>query len=243
MKALLLFIFVAIIASGCVSTNSTREDNNMTTGKTVQFDGEGVKLTGTLWSNPDSTKPALILVHQLGRDRHSFDSFAEAAFARGYSVLSFDVRGHGESRPNNLSYLNFNEADWQKIAGDIQSARNYLNKEKVLVVGSSIGANSALNFAAANPISCAGMVLLSPGINYRGIDGSESSATNQCPMLIVASKEDQYSNESSQTIFSNSQITDKRLLTVENAGHGTDMFAKAKSLQSEVLDWLEKHSK
>ncbi len=240
MKALFIFMFVAIIASGCVSTNSTRGDD-MGNGKTIQFDGEGVKLTGTLWNNPDSTKPALILVHQLGRDRHSFDSFAETAFARGYSVLSFDVRGHGESRPNNLSYLNFKEVDWKKIAGDIQSARNYLNKEKVLVVGSSIGANSALNFAAANPNSCAGMVLLSPGINYRGIDVSESSKTSRSPMLIGASNEDQYSNESSQTIFSNSQITDKQLLMVENAGHGTDMFAKAKGLQKEVLDWLDVH--
>ena len=239
--ALLLVLFAL---SGCLARVDSKAPSGGDTmqGKQIKFGGaNGFELVGTLWKNDSSTKPALILVHQLGRDRHSFDAFAAFAFKNGFTVLSFDLRGHGESRPGNVSYLNFSPSDWQLVAKDIQAARNELNAEKVLVVGASIGANAALNYSVGEA-SCAGMVALSPGLDYRGLTTAAAAQSTKCPMLIVASKEDQYAAQSSQTLFSSASILYKKLLLIEDAGHGTDMYGRRAALQQEVLDWLDAHA-
>ncbi len=231
-----------LIFSGCV--NQTRLEDDPMHGKTVSFETEdGFKLVGTLWQNTDSDKPRLILVHRFSADRHSYDAFAQEAFARGYTVLSFDVRGFGESIQKGnqkLFFTSFTENGFRQIANDIFSAKRFLNAEKVIVMGASIGANAALDYGVLDP-SANGLVLLSPGLNYKGIDVNASMIENGIPMLIVASKEDLYSAQSSQTIFEKSPLADKKLLLLEQAGHGTDMFIRNPSLTKTVLDWVQEH--
>jgi len=214
-------------------------------GKIVSFQTEdGITLVGTLWETKTTQKPPLVLVHQFARDRHTYDSFAQEAFKRGYTVLSFDVRGFGESVVSGntrISFTNFSESDFGKIAGDILSARQFLGAETILVVGASIGANAALNYGVLDS-SASGLILLSPGENYKGIDTNSASKKNTVPFFVIASSEDQYSNESSQRIFDSSKIKDKKLLILQNAGHGTDMLARNPSLSKTLLDWLDAHS-
>lgn len=60
-----------------------------------------VMLRGTWYpSSKDGSKsPVVILVHKLGADRMmpGFESLAQALQAKGFAVLSFDMRGHGDS--------------------------------------------------------------------------------------------------------------------------------------------------
>lgn len=242
------FIFASLLLfSGCVApvANSTIVEDDVMSGKTVSFQADdGITLVGTLWKNPVSEKPPLVLVHQFARDRHTYDSFAQEAFKRGFTVLSFDVRGFGESVMSGntrISFTNFSDNDFRKISGDILSARQFLGAETILVVGASIGANSALNYGVLDS-SASGLVLLSPGENYKGIDTNSASKKNSVPLFIVASAEDQYSNESSQRIFDSSPIADKKLHLLQNAGHGTDMLVRSPSLSKTLLDWLDVHS-
>lgn len=241
-----VFASLLLLFSGCVNPPNTPPlDDDPMSGKNVSFQtSDGITLVGTLWETKTTQKPPLVLVHQFARDRHTHDSFAQAAFSRGYTVLSFDVRGFGESTLKNnmrISFSSFTEKDFRKIAGDILSARQFLGAESILVVGASIGANSALNYGVLDS-SASGIVLLSPGENFKGIDTNASAEENGVPMLIVASKEDQYSAESSQHIFAVSPLADKKLLLLENAGHGTDMLLRNASLSSTILDWLDEHA-
>lgn len=212
----------------------------------ITFSSEdGFVLVGSLWENPSASKPPLILVHQFNRDRHTFDALAQEAFSRGYRVLSFDVRGFGESTQKNSSrvtFTSFTEKDYQLIVHDILSAQKFLRVERVLIVGASIGANAALNVGVLSP-SAAGVVLLSPGENFKGIETFSAAKKNTVPFLVISSKEDQYSDESSQRIFDLSPLADKKLLSLENAGHGTDMLLRNASLTKTVLDWLDAHSR
>ncbi len=245
MKIFLVWLPLLLLFSGCVQMNSNQSfaDDPMH-GKTVSFSTEdGITLVGTLWENNTSEKLPLVLVHQFNRDRHTYDSFAQAAFARGYTVLSFDVRGFGESTQKGnqkISFTQFSDADFQQISKDILSARQFLNAESILVVGASIGANAALEYGALDS-SSSGIVLLSPGLNYKGLDVNASMEENSVPLLIVASKEDTYSSQSAQTIFDASPLSDKKLLLLENAGHGTDMLIRNPSLSNTILDWLDAH--
>ncbi len=230
--------------SSNTTPNTTMEGSPMD-GKAVQFNSlDGFVLVGTLWENKNSDKPPIVLLHQLNRDRHSYDAFAKKLWEKGFPVLSFDLRGHGESvrkGTKTVYFTEFSEADFQLIPTDILQAKDFLKAEKIMVVGASIGANSALIYAAQDP-SSPGVVLLSPGTNYRGVDITTSSKQKNVPMLVVASKEDTYSAQSSQSLFQGGPLLDKKLILLDNAGHGTDMFLRSPDLEKAVLDWIEEHA-
>ncbi len=67
----------------------------------VTFDtGDGVTLQGTYYVSPKGKdEPAVLLLHKIGSDSHKdgWDSLADKLNDKGYTVLSFDFRGHGNS--------------------------------------------------------------------------------------------------------------------------------------------------
>ena len=70
-------------------------------GTTVSFDTvDGVTLQGTFYPSPKGKdEPTVLLLHKIGSDSHK-DGWGDLAAAlnnKGYSVLSFDFRGHGGS--------------------------------------------------------------------------------------------------------------------------------------------------
>lgn len=254
---ILLILTLALIFSGCLSPapaspsadslagQTAYVQDNTLDGQLVQFSSEdGVTLTGTYWKNPSNAKPTVVLVHQLGRDRHSFDAFAKYLFQEGYSVLSYDLRGHGDSTQKGgkqISFVNFTDAEYYFLSTDIWSAKKFLNTQKIMVVGASIGANAALIFASED-VSSPGVVLLSPGADYHGLSIAAASKQKRVAMLVVASREDAYPAQSAQTIFETGPLIDKKLILLENAGHGADMLLGAPELPSTILDWLNEHS-
>jgi len=114
--------------------------------------------------------PGAILLHQLNRDRHDYDGFAPKLVEAGYSVISIDVRGHGESSGDwNL----FSANDFRQIGLDIAAAKEYLGTQgadtsRILLIGASFTANAVINYAADDR-DVKAVISLSPGLDYRGI--------------------------------------------------------------------------
>jgi pimeloyl-ACP methyl ester carboxylesterase len=67
----------------------------------VTFDtGDGVTIQGTFYRSPRGRdEPTVILLHKIGSDSHKdgWDHLATKLNEKGYSVLTFDFRGHGNS--------------------------------------------------------------------------------------------------------------------------------------------------
>jgi len=67
----------------------------------VTFDTvDGVTLQGTFYPSPKGKdEPTVLMLHKIGSDSHKdgWDSLAAKLAEKGYSVLSFDFRGHGNS--------------------------------------------------------------------------------------------------------------------------------------------------
>ena len=122
---------------------------------------------------------------------------------------------------------------------DVAAAKAFLEEngfELKVIIGSSIGANTALNFAAAHS-TVEKIVLLSPGLNYKGISTQENAPNVKAKALIVASMEDSYGFSSSQTLAQ--QIPNSEFRQLANAGHGTNMF-KGTDLENEIGNWIAK---
>ncbi|MEM3154909.1 MAG: alpha/beta fold hydrolase [Candidatus Woesearchaeota archaeon] len=176
----------------------------------------------------------VILLHMLRRTKTDWDGFARWLQRNGYTVITFDSRGHGQSTGD---LEKFKPADYQNMAYDIAAMKAVLENQgadvsKLALVGASIGANTALNYAA-NDADVATVVLLSPGLDFRGVSTANTKFNK--PFLIIASRDDEYSAQSSQQIANNNPYA--KLVLFENAGHGTNMFAK-RELPSIILDWL-----
>lgn len=94
----------------------------------------------------------------------------------GFSVIAIDLRGHGASEGN---WRSFSPREFNAVVLDVKAAKDYLISRGVKpgrmgIVGASIGANIALRYAAEDG-EIKTVVLLSPGLNYRGVAIEEAA--------------------------------------------------------------------
>jgi dienelactone hydrolase len=180
--------------AGNVKTASSKE---------VSFKTEdGVEIKGTLYSPRVKRGPGALLLHQIGKDRSSWKGLAAELQESGFAVLTMDFRGFGESvskGKTKLDYTAFKDEDYKGLLKDIKSATDFLasqeevDKDSIVLVGASIGANTAMYFAAKEPLVKA-LVLLSPGENYRGFKvKTKMMEYGARPILLIAAKDDEYS--------------------------------------------------
>lgn len=233
MRRLIFLLLIGIVfLSGCTQPQQP-------SGQRVEFTtSDGVKIVGTYYDGGDKS---VILLHRLGKDRNDWNNFVPELQAKGYSVLAIDLRGHGESITKNgerISWIGFSDSDFNSMTLDVMAAKEFLaskGKSKFAIIGESIGANTALNYAAEDS-DIKSLVLLSPSLDYRGVKTDQSIKSYRGSLLIVASESDAESIDASQQMFTQSPA-DKQIKTYPNAGHGTDMFLGT-DLDKVIIDFL-----
>jgi fermentation-respiration switch protein FrsA (DUF1100 family) len=114
---------------------------------------DGVVLKGW-WFGVTGADRAVVLVHGRGRNRVNSD-FMEAAIARlllvhGYSVLLFDLRGHGESGGTRYT-LGIEEPRDILAAIDLAATEAGIDRNRVALIGESLGGGSAIMTVKADP--------------------------------------------------------------------------------------------
>lgn len=195
---------------------------------------DGVTIVGTYYVPPVEKAPGVILLHMVARSRKDWDPLARRLREAGYAVLAIDLRGHGESGGTQA---------WGRMPQDVVAAQVFLSRQpkvdkgRIGIVGASIGANLALDYAASHGVVRT-VVLLSPGLDYRGIKTERSMQEYDRPVLIVASEEDQYATESSRKLDSLARGK-HQLQLYKGAGHGTQMLEREPSLSELILSWLQ----
>lgn len=209
------------------------------TVKDVTIPGaEGLAIQATL-SLPAGTPPfpGVILLHMLGSNRQVWadNGFSQLLADNGYAVLAVDMRGHGETGGSR---------DWDLAEQDLRMVWQWftgldeVDETNTAVIGASIGSNMAL-ITGANIPEIKTAILLSPGLDYRGVTTEDAlQRYGQRPLLIAASQEDSYAASSSETL-ADKAAGDAKLIMFNGAGHGTNMFGPQPDLAPTLLDWLE----
>ena len=106
----------------------------------------------------------------------------------------------------------------------------------ITIIGASIGANTALNYAVTNP-EINNIILLSPGIEYKGVKTDTTITQYTGKVLIVAGNGDTYSADSAVQLDISS-AGEKKLVIYETGEHGTNILGKGLGLEQEILDWI-----
>ena len=118
--------------------------------ETVSFPSEdGITLKG--WfvkpAHPASKTPVIIICHGVGANKSDFTELAAALSRRGYFVLLFDFRAHGESSGSRSSLGYHEQKDIAAALGFLRS-RPEVDPKRVGIYGFSMGASTAILAAA-----------------------------------------------------------------------------------------------
>ena len=159
MRSLSLGLAVAGLTFLCASPLRAQDDDNI---DEVFFNtADKVKLNGTWYRGSGGRKsPTVLMVHGWGsnRSKDGWDSLAKQFQGKGYSVLTFDLRGHGKSielsdkkafwslphnqryaappggisaarLPLRINYKDFNRAYYPYLLNDLTAARRFLDEK------------------------------------------------------------------------------------------------------------------
>jgi pimeloyl-ACP methyl ester carboxylesterase len=97
----------------------------------------------------------VVLLHGLSATRRNVVQGSRALVKRGYRLISYDARGHGSSQPG-PSY------EYSDLVADLEAVLDELALEKVALVGSSMGAATAMAFTLAHPERVPALVQITP---------------------------------------------------------------------------------
>src|SRR5947209_8883936 len=122
-----------------------------------KFQGKRLAYTDYAPGAPASTRP-VILLHGLLLSQEMHRPLAEDLAARGNRAITLDLLGHGSSdRPRDMWRYSM-----PSYAGQVVALMDHLGIDQAIVMGTSLGANAALEVASLSPERLRGMVIEMP---------------------------------------------------------------------------------
>jgi len=212
------------------------------TVETVHFTtGDHVTLAGTLFGKGEM---AVILAHQgtPGTKQQSWQPFARLLAERGYTALTFDFRGVGQSE-GRLGYGN--------LALDVSAAAEFLRGqgyEQIVCVGASMGGTACIR--SARDYSFLGLVILAStmtaGVGSDSLTITPDDLANLTqPKLFVTANNDLWIVVSDTKQMHELSPEPKSLVLLPGTAHGTSLFDTdaGEELTARLLAFLDGLSK
>ncbi len=201
MRSVFLILTVAACSVACSAASKPaepaapkpRDDGGVDVSLTTS---DGVRLAATHWAGPAGNERCVIFAHQLNATREEWAPVIDPLRGR-YELLAIDLRGHGGSRRGprgELAWKDFDAAAWAGADRDLDAAMAFLEDRgfttaDCVVAGSSIGSTLAARFAGRR-VDTAGVVLLSPGLDYKDLPILDAAEAFHGDALVVYSHED-----------------------------------------------------
>jgi len=211
--------------------------------------------------------PGVLLLHQVNRDRKSWEGVAVQLANAGINTLTLDMRGIGESGGTRWDKLTDAELEkhWRGWPKDVDTALEFLrsqpgvNRDMVGLGGAGLlGVDNSVEAARRHPAWVRSLVLMS-GETFR--DGLLFLRQAwQLPELFVLSDDDEYppTQDAMKLLYVTASSPGKKLVhysAAEDApwlwyepfdigrvpakgGHGTDMFKAHPELPGIIVHWF-----
>lgn len=208
-----------------------------------------------VYKAPARGKACVLFAHGLGSDRGEWNTLGSEIEKKGLGWLAFDMRGHGaskESKAGPRGYESFTDQDWGDAVNDLEAGASFLRSTgcvSVAFVGASIGADLAVKAAARGPVRPVALVLLSPGLDYHGVQPLADfiGLPADVRILMAAARQDEYSFSSMLALYERKIGGPvKPLLLSAMNGHGVQMFAGHSAAELDLLariaGWLAQNA-
>lgn len=219
LAAALLAALAAVGAASAAKPRPPRVDPTCTTAAerrlAIRFRAtDGATLVG-LVLGPARARAGVVLSHESDGEICGWLPYGRRLARLGYRVLVYTARGYGSSplpRRRTTRY----ELD---VAGAAAELRRR-GVQRVVLVGGSMGAMSSLIAGAAVRPAVAGVVAVSPGLSFRGLNPLRHVPALRVPVLYVVAEDDGDFSAQVRTLHDATGSRDKRLVAVPGVGHG-----------------------
>lgn len=139
--------------------------------QTFEIDSGGISLAAETVGDG----PPIVLLHGLTASRRYVVLGSRLLARRGYGMVAYDARGHGESSPapERSAY------EYSDLVEDLRAVLEHEGLDRAVLVGSSMGAATAMAFALREPERVAALVQVTPayaGPSEEGIDWGDALA-------------------------------------------------------------------
>ena len=231
------------------------------TCREVVFAGAGVELRGWHARASGERRGTLIYLHGVADNRASGAGVIERFRRRGFDVVAYDSRAHGESGGVDTTYGYFEREDLRRVMDAVEPG-------PIVLMGCSLGAAVALQ-AAAGDRRVAAVVAAEPFSDLRtvvrerapffftgdtvgqaielaerrgnfradAVSPAAAARTIMAPVLLVHGTADTDTRpDHSQRVFA-ALTGPKRLILVPGAGHGESLRGE---VWREVEDWIDR---
>lgn len=227
----------------------------------VTLQGEGIALQGWRGEATGTFRGTMIYLHGVADNRTSGAGVMERFQKRGFDVIAYDSRAHGESGGNACTYGYFEKQDLRKVLDTVRPG-------PVILIGSSLGAAVSLQLAAEEPRISAvvaaesfcdlrtvaterapffftdGMIgrsfILAEAVGKFRIDDASpllAARSIKCPVLVIHGADDIDTRpEHAERIF-NPLACPKRLMLVPGAVHNQSL--NSGKVWNEIESWID----
>jgi pimeloyl-ACP methyl ester carboxylesterase len=255
-----LCVFLLMLATGCVAF-AQNPAPRIVDLKAV--DGTLLKASFFAAVKPG---PGVLLLHQINRDRTSWDSVAAQLAAAGIHTLTLDLRGFGESGTRLEKLTDAERSKYRRgWPDDVDAALEYLSSQSgvnhnLIGVGGAgwLGVLYSVDVARRHPAQIESLVLMSGETLRDGLQFLHQAS--QLPELFVFSDDDEYppTQDAMKLLYVTASSSGKKLVHYSKAengpwlwyedssgkvpahgGHGTDMFEPHPELPSIIVGWFE----
>ena len=214
---------------------------------------ESVSLTTTddktiagVFSRPGGAEagPAVLLLHQFGNSKSEWTDFQARLTASGFAVLAIDIRGHGDSDPQDGAPTDIFR-DPEQAPRDVQAAMDFLkaseavDPERIGAVGTSVGSNLTV-VAMALGLGVQTIVPISPRLSaIEALAGSPESLPITSIFCVAGALDGQGAQADTCRTLAESATVESRLQIFEDSSvHGADVLRQFPEQADEIETWL-----
>jgi len=112
---------------------------------------------------PEEVRYTMVIVHGLGEHSGRYGNPVAYFCPRGVAIYAMDNRGHGRSSGLRGHVDDFKDY-LEDLAAFIEKVRKGFGREKLLLVGHSLGGLIAISYGLTFPESIQGLIISSPGL-------------------------------------------------------------------------------
>ncbi len=197
---------------------------------------DGIKLDATFKSPVrNSLLPAVIFVHDYFHDRHQWDATLQTFIDHGFVVLSYDMRGFGNSRLPSIPASP--SAHFASLPADLDAVIGYLHQQPFIdqqhisIIGTGLGANVAYQWSGTGTATTK-TIVISPQLSTT-LDGGVLLPFTATGTYFVGNQNDAATiKKLSDTISGPKEQT-----LVTDTTSGSDLL-KNSTTQTTLLSWL-----
>ncbi len=213
---------------------------------------DGQPLHGAYHAPSGSPRGGVVLLHMYRSNGTAWRPIAGRLREAGFHVLALDLRGHGRStqdaagevvdvsrqRTADPATNPFLEMHQDAKAGiDLLIARG-APRDRIGVLGASVGCSVALHLGQVEPESFCAAVFLSPGPAYLGLPSiKHAKEWGARPILMLSAAEEASTGLDPLKEVIKGDHVESRVIPKRGI-HGTRMLGAVTAIEADIIDWL-----